>query len=167
MRSVLGLREGFDGRLFVAAVLEESCITSTITSAMSTMVIIYHFIARVFGLRIASAQFLMERHRTSIAFVKRIGAPRRIMVLPQFKEKCPRSVSVLEHVVEHSSGKWRFVETPPASKDKSFVCIGCFDPSKCEEGHTSWVQFVNSLTLLNVQQCTDGIQRRGIVASVK
>jgi hypothetical protein len=33
-------------------------------------------------------------------------------------------------------------------------------------GCCSWVSFTNSITRINVQACTDGVRRRGIVVRV-
>ncbi len=46
----------------------------------------------------------------------------------------------------------------------SVVCISCWDPKGCSAESISFVIFVNSLTFVDVQSCTEGIQRRGVQA---
>ncbi len=144
--------------------LKEEAIISKVDASMTTKLLIYHFVARAFGLRIAPPEFAQERHRSSISFLKTVTRRKQIYASPEFKQQSPRSMTVLEHVVEKSGGCWRLVDSPGSDRRIS-VSISCMDPVQCTDGeNTSWVDFINSLTLVNVQQCTDGVLRRGIIA---
>jgi hypothetical protein len=131
---------------------------------MNIMTLYYHLVARAFGYRIASVNFLQDRSAASILFCRTLSRPRHIFFVPSFKDKNPKTCALMEHLRELSAGKWVIVSEPPARKDNSFFSLGGISPSVCEEGHTSLIDFINSLTVVNVQRSTDGIQRRGIVA---
>ncbi len=71
---------------------------------------------------------------------------------------------MLEEVVKHERSMWQLAKSVPSKPTSNFFALGTLK-KEAPEGHVSWIEFVNAITKIDVQNTTDGLRRRGIVTS--
>ncbi len=143
--------------------MPEEAVVAHVTAATPKPLLLYHLLARFHGGRVASGSFLRARDSCSISFLRALRKPKQILFDQRVREKCPGFTLLIEELTEVPDCKWRIVTEPPKCLKgcKTFVALhGCSKSGG--EGQTSLVEFINSITIVDVHKSTDGIRRRGI-----
>ncbi len=113
-----------------------------------------------FGLRIASPAYLASSGSVSVCFVAARKKRFQIHLDNEFKTRCPKGVALLENLAVLSES-WEILAEVPAVVHNNRFLISLRDTAT---GHVSFHTFVGRCTFINVAACTDGVQRRGVVA---
>ncbi len=143
----------------------EAYVCSTVADDTPRKYCAWMLYARIFGVRLASARWLVDNSLPSVKFIAIGRRQVRLFFPDEFRAHNPGTVTLLEDVSAKTGG-WRILsETPPMPpKGVTFFSIGSFRDSKVSEGCSSVIGLINSLSVLDVKNSTDGVERRGVVA---
>ncbi len=142
----------------------ESAVRSRIDNETPRLHVAWLLFARFFGLRIAPASWLGDPSRPCIKFTAAKGRSLRLFLLPEFRETNSGSVELLEGVCTPGMGSWRIVPEGTVPPKGATVLSRFRESSKVIEGQVSMISFINKISLVDIKNSSDGVQRRGVVA---
>ncbi len=144
--------------------VQPDLVTREVSDHTDKRFLVWCFVVRVYGLRLAEPAWLFDAAKASIKF---LPAGRRLLTIfltPEFKAKCPYTLELLQTAVGSPRCCWRLLKYRPDKVTKTVFVISCLKERDVVEGTVSFIGFLRLITLVDVRNSSDGIRRRGVQA---